>query len=150
MRDLARAKKLDTDAAQGKVGVKVGKHRTEESQPQLEAAAAPGEAGPQPWGAVELSIFNKGKGKGKGKKGKGKCKGKWGFPIRCPSRGLPSPAPSCGRYRSPEWLLHLWWPTLVPRLPKAHQQDTGGRSSEGNPPVYIADTGQRYPYMEVV
>ena len=77
VRDLARANQFDTDAAHGKAGVKVGKHRTEESQPEPAAEDASGAAGQQPWGSVELSIFNKGKGKGKGKKGKckGKCKG---------------------------------------------------------------------------
>ena len=74
VRDLARAKKLDTDAAQGKSGVKMGRHRNEESQPQPAAEDASGAARQQPWGPVDLSIFNQGEGKCKGKKGNGKGK----------------------------------------------------------------------------
>ena len=74
MRDQARARKLDTDAARGKAGVQVGRQEAQ-SQPVTEVAL--GAAEDPPWRPTDVNIFNTCKDKGKGKgKGNGKGKGK--------------------------------------------------------------------------
>ena len=71
MKEHARSKKLDTDAAKGKAGVALG--AAQQDQSDWETPHWGQEEHPGVWDQ-DVDAINQGK-KGKGK---GKCKGKWG------------------------------------------------------------------------